>query len=102
MVVDGLMSRAPRPDRGWWRRANSGTSLASLAANDVSGLNTGRIAPTEAEHGEMWAEGRRGDVRLCGSPATASQSTLFSELGRDHDAAGLGGSCCCGPGTAPR
>jgi PPE-repeat protein len=54
------------------------TQLANLLASNVFGQNTGAIAATEAQYGEMWAQDVSAMTSYTASSRAASEMTAFS------------------------
>jgi PPE-repeat protein len=55
------------------------TLLANLVASNIFGQNTGAIAATDAQYGEMWAEDASAMASYSTASRAASQMTPFSE-----------------------
>ena len=55
------------------------TLMANLVASNIFGQNTGAIAATEAQYGEMWAEDASAMTSYTTASRAASQMTPFSQ-----------------------
>jgi PPE-repeat protein len=55
------------------------TLLANLVASNIFGQNTGAIAATDAQYGEMWAQDASAMTSYTTASRAASQMTAFSE-----------------------
>jgi PPE-repeat protein len=53
--------------------------LANLVASNIIGQNTGAIAATEAQYGEMWAQDASAMTSYTAASRAASQMTAFAE-----------------------
>jgi PPE-repeat protein len=59
------------------------TLLANLVSSNIFGQNTGAIAATDAQYGEMWAQDASAMTNYTTASRAASQMTPFSELQSD-------------------
>ena len=55
------------------------TLLANLVTSNIFGQNTGAIAATEAQYGEMWAQDASAMTSYTTASRAASQMTSFSQ-----------------------
>ncbi|WAC94361.1 PPE family protein [Mycobacterium sp. Aquia_213] len=62
--------------------------LANLVASNIIGQNTGAIAATEAQYGEMWAQDASAMTSYTTASRAASQMTAFSDPQADTTADG--------------
>jgi PPE-repeat protein len=65
------------------------SQLASLVATNAFGQNTGAIAATEAQYGEMWAQDALAMDTYAGSSAAAAKVTPFTAAPQITNAGGM-------------
>src|SRR3984885_13098441 len=76
------MSAAVAPYLEWLNTtavAANRTLVANLVASNIFGQNTGAIAATDAEYGEMWAEDASAMTSYTTASRAASQMTPFTQ-----------------------